>query len=218
MQFEDGAQVISADGEKVGKITRVVIEPETKEATHIVIQKGLLFTEDKIVPMSMVGPAGEEHVELRVNAGSLDQLPDFEESHFIATETAILSSAHSPSGIGSVYWYPPVASRWTIDNPMSGGDRRTKFSKQTTQNIPKGAIALKEGAKVYSRDEQIIGNIERVITSSPEEKVSHLLVSQGLIWTEKKLVPVNWINEVGEDVVRLSVTTEFIENLPEYQP
>ena len=43
MQFKQGAEVFSSNGERVGTIHRTVIEPDTREITHLVIQKGLLF-------------------------------------------------------------------------------------------------------------------------------------------------------------------------------
>lgn len=83
MQFTEGAKVFTADGERVGAIDRVVLKPDTKEVTHLVVQKGFLFTEDKVVPMSLVGPATEDRVTLREDAGDLQALPDFEESHHV---------------------------------------------------------------------------------------------------------------------------------------
>jgi sporulation protein YlmC with PRC-barrel domain len=99
-------------------------------------------------------------------------------------------------------------------------DKEKVYIKETSRkNNLEDSIALKEGARVISNDEQLIGTIERVITIAPEkERVTDLVVSQGLIWIEKKQVPVHWISNVTEDVVTLSVSSESIENLPEYQP
>jgi hypothetical protein len=99
-------------------------------------------------------------------------------------------------------------------------DKEKVYIKETSRkNNLEDSIALKEGARVISNDEQLIGTIERVITIAPEkERVTDLVVSQGLIWIEKKQVPVNWISNVTEDVVTLSVSSESVENLPEYQP
>ncbi len=43
MQFKRGAEGFTADGRKVGGIDRVVIDPRTREVSHVVIRKGFLL-------------------------------------------------------------------------------------------------------------------------------------------------------------------------------
>ena len=71
MQFVQGAGVYTADDQQVGHVDRVVIDPKTLEVTHIVVQKGFLFTEDKVVPLDLIAEANEDRVALREHAGKL---------------------------------------------------------------------------------------------------------------------------------------------------
>jgi hypothetical protein len=104
-------------------------------------------------------------------------------------------------------------------NAGAGEKEKVYIKEISRKNNLEDSIALKEGAKVISDDEQLIGTIKRVITAAPEEeRVTDLVVSQGLIWIEKKQVPVDWISNITEDAVTLSVSSESVENLPEYQP
>jgi len=216
VQFKDGANVYTADGERVGTIERAVIEPGTKEVTHLVVEKGFLFTEDKVVPMSLVGPATENKVTLRDNAGDLEELPDFIESYYVSTDTVDQRPQQQAPGIGSIYWYPPIGSR-----PATGlfdTNTRSQYVRETLKNIPEGSVALEEGAKVISSDDKPVGKIEQIFTDSPEDRVTHILISQGLIVKEKKLVPVNWIGSMSESEIKLVVSSRFIDTLPDYQP
>ena len=45
MQFKQGATVSTYDGKNVGHVDRVVLNPKTKEVTHIVVRKGLLVSD-----------------------------------------------------------------------------------------------------------------------------------------------------------------------------
>jgi uncharacterized protein YrrD len=83
MQFRDNAEVQTNDGQKVGRIDRVVIDPNSKEVTHLVVQKGFLFTKDKVVPIDEVVTGSEERVVLDSKRESPDDYPDFEETHYI---------------------------------------------------------------------------------------------------------------------------------------
>jgi uncharacterized protein YrrD len=214
MQFKEGAKVLTADGERVGTIDRVVLEPDTKEVTHLVVQKGLLFTEDKVVPMSLVGPATEDQVILREDAGDLEKLPDFQDSHYVPVDRG----PHPPGAAHwarPVYLYPPIGAWWTADS--YGDYAKPRHVAKTEKNIPNGTVALEEGAKVIGSDGERVGDIERIFTDPLEERATHLLLSEGLILKEKKLVPTGWMSNVFEDEVHLSVDSDFVESLPEYQ-
>lgn len=215
MQFREGAKVVTADGERVGSVDRVVLEPESKEVTHLVVEKGFLFGEDKVVPMSLVGPATEEKVTLRRDAGNLEDLPNFEESHYFPAETEPQRPPEPATWARPLYLYPPVGSWWS-----SGGYAaytQPQYVLKTERQIPEGTIALKEGAKVVSSDGEQIGDIERIFTEPQENRATHLLISEGLILKEKKLIPTRWLSTVLEDEVFLSVDSDFVERLPEYQ-
>jgi uncharacterized protein YrrD len=77
--LKEGAEVISADGEHVGKVERVLVDPRDDRATHFIISKGLLFKENKLIPMSWVRDVGEDQVTLAVGSRFLQELPDYME-------------------------------------------------------------------------------------------------------------------------------------------
>ena len=217
MQFKEGAKVFTADGERVGTIDRVVLEPDTKEVTHIVVQKGFLFTEDKVVPMSLVGPATQDRVTLREDAGDLEKLPDFREAHYVPADREpepqpVPGAAHWAR---SLYLYPPVGAWWATSS-FADYDR-PQYVVKTETNIPEGTVALEEGARVISSDGEHVGDVERIFTDPLEDRATHLLISEGLILKEKRLIPTGWMTSVLEDEVHLSVKSEFVENLPEYE-
>lgn len=219
MQFKNGAGVYTFDGQNVGHIDRVVLNPNTKEVTHLVVRKGFLFTEDKIVPLHVIESAIEERVALREDAGNLDGLPPFEETHYIPLDKDDLRSSAYPIGTAAaLYWYPPRGG--SISYPGSSGyarpfPRRTKT--ETEQNIPEDTVALKEGSRVISTDSQHVGNVVRVFTEPQDNQVTHLLISDGFIFKVKKLIPVSWISEIQEDEIFLGVGVAMLDTLPEYQ-
>ncbi|MGD8463446.1 MAG: PRC-barrel domain-containing protein [Anaerolineae bacterium] len=215
MQFKAGANVFTADGEKVGTIDRVVLDPDTKEATHLVIQKGFLFAENKVVPMSLVGPATEDRVTLREDANDLGELPEFEVAHYVPAEPETQPAPDDADWASPVYHYPPFGAWWTT--MPQGGYAVPPYVAKIEKNIPEGTVALKEGAKVVDREGKHIGDVERIFTDSLEDRATHLLISEGLLFKEKKLVPTSWLLNVFEDEVRLSVEADVVDNLPEYQ-
>lgn len=71
MQFKEGTDVFTIDGDKVGSIDRVVIDPRNNEVTHLVVRKGFFFPTDKVVPMDLVRTAEAWILILSINCRSI---------------------------------------------------------------------------------------------------------------------------------------------------
>ncbi len=107
MQFKQGTKVYTSDGKDVGSVDRVVLHPKTKEVTHIVIRKGFLFSEDKIIPLALIDSTTDDRVTLRGIASDLDTLLPFEETHYIPLDKGEISNADYPVGwVTPAYRYP----------------------------------------------------------------------------------------------------------------
>ena len=216
MEFKQDAKVFALDGREVGHVDRVVLDPTTKAVTHIVVRKGFLFTEDRVVPLDLIVAATAEHVTLREDAGDLHALPKFEEPHYVIPEDERIAASDNPAS--PVYPYPPLASGSLIGYPTSLNYGEPPYATYLEQNIPDGAVALKEGAKVFTDDNQPVGNIEQVFTDFwIGDQVTHFLVSKGLLLKEKKLVPISWVSSIGEAEIRLAVSARLLGMLRPYE-
>lgn len=242
MELKEGTSVFTSGGKEVGKINRFILNPATNEVTHIVVQKGWLFSEDKVVPFEMVNSATEDKVVLSENIESFDQLPPFEESHYIDADVSrggnprselneragrmtsektnrerTVESDVSHGGYPryqvapAYYWYPPYGYNgypvgyygWPI--------------METTRNIPENTIPLKEGSDVVSFDGKKVGEIERLFVASNSNQVTHFVISQGLFFKDRKLVPAHWVRSAEEGKVHMAVSTELLESLPAFE-
>ncbi|HJR79109.1 MAG TPA: PRC-barrel domain-containing protein [Anaerolineales bacterium] len=214
MEFKQGAEVFSGDGEKIGTLSRVVIDPRTREVANLVVEKGLLFKTDKVIPVTLVDLDIEDRIVLKkTNQDILEDFPDFETSYYVP-----LDQPDNPyqDDIEASYLYPPLHLGWTAGGHL--GYPVPEYVLKTEQDIPEGTVALEKGAKVISRDGEHVGNVEEIITESQGDRVTHFVVSEGFLLKEHKLVPAVWIAEVTEEEIHLSVNTGVFERLPEYQP
>ena len=212
MQFKKNAEVITSDGEKLGTIDRVVIDPDSNDVTHLVVSKGFLLTTDKVLPIELVSYSTEERVVLKEGVADFEDLPHFEQSYYVRVESGEPIQPVEETFVPSLYWYPPMGTRWDLG--VETGYDQPQYKIQTEKNIPEGTVALQEGAEVLSRDEVTVGDIERVITDN--DHVTHIVIAEGLFLKEKKLIPVGWISMVLPDRIHLSVDADFIELLPEF--
>lgn len=216
MQLKKGANVFSSVGEKIGSLDRVVINPETKEVSHLVVEKGFLFNTNKIIPIEYVDMEVGDRIALEKNAQELEALPSYDPNAYINLDRT--GYPDEEQQMDASYWYPPVDySWWATAGGRPGSYPKPRFVK-AEDVIPDETVALKEGAKVLSKDGEHIGNIEEVIVETAEDIATHIVVSEGFFLKERKLVPTIWITDVKEDQVRLSVWSDTFENLPEYEP
>ena len=216
MRLKKGADIYSSTGEKIGTLDRVVIDPETKEVTHLVIGKGTLFKTNKVVALDMVNAEVEDQITLLNPKHDLNEFQDFEETHYVNLE----ETDYPESDVQASVWYPPLNLAWWraggTDNPVMY-PAKPVYVPRTKQLIPEGTIALEEGAKVISKDDKHVGNIEQVLVDPQDNRVTHFVINEGILFKERKLIPVLWISSIDEHEVRLSSTSRVLERLPGYK-
>jgi uncharacterized protein YrrD len=212
MRLVKGADVHSAQGDRLGTLNRVIIDPNTREVTHIVVEKGLMFTTNKIIPIDQVDPHNEEKITLNSSEQDLSQFDDFEENHIVDLDT----TEYPGSDVTNSFWYPPVDYVWWRTGMPAIAPPTPVYTIKSTQNIPEGTVALEEGAKVISADDKQVGSIEELVVDQQDKRASHFIIGAGLLFKERKLVPVTWIANIGEKEVRLSVKSGTLERLPAY--
>jgi uncharacterized protein YrrD len=217
MQFKKGAGVFTSEDKKVGTIDRVVMDPQTKEITHLVVQKGFLFTEDKVLPLDLVSSATGDRITLQEDVDDVQAFPDFKKTHYIPVSEGEAPTAPEEGDAALLYWYPPTGMTWW-GTPGYVPYPKPLYVARTERHIPEGTVALEEGAKAISKEGEHVGNVERVFTNPKGERATHLVISRGLLLKERKLVPTAWVTRVGEDQIHLTVGSSLLNTLPDYQP
>jgi sporulation protein YlmC with PRC-barrel domain len=219
MELKEGVGVFTPGGEEVGRVNRFVLDPATNEVTHIVIQKGWLLPEDKVVPFEMVRTATDERVVLSEDVADFDQLPPFEETEFVRAAdeeprnrvpSADPVYQHAPA----YYWYP---ARSSLGFPGIGLGPYTWPLGETRRNIPEDTVPLREGTNIMSSDGKHVGDVERLFLEEDSNKVTHFLISQGVLFKDRKIVPAHWVKSVEEETVHLVVSSQLLERLPSYE-
>jgi len=208
LQFQQNASVVAANGRSVGQIERVVVNPETRDVTHIVVRGGSLFKrEERVLPIDLIAGTDESRITLRAGAGDLASLPPFEEKRLVGKEMEEPRES-SPTVLPPSVYGPVLTG--VAKEPAPSGE---EFIVKTEQNIPEGTVALKEGAKVITADGKQVGNVERVLADVPADQATHLLVSTGGLGREKRLVPITWVTMMDEDEVHLQVEKDSLKEL-----
>ena len=213
MKFVKGAEVFNTAGERIGTVSRVVIDAKTSDVTDLVVERGALFKEEKVIPVQLLDPATEDRIILRETNQSVDDLPNYETTHYVRVD----QKGAPYDNLETSYWYPPISFQTPAPGRMPAVP--VALDTQTEPSIPEGRIAITEGAAVISADDKHIGNVEQVIMSSEGDSVTHFVIGKGFLLREHKLVPAFWASSMDDDnKIRLSVDASLFDRLPDYTP
>jgi uncharacterized protein YrrD len=203
--FQKNANVANASGKQIGSLERVVLHPETKVITDVVIQSGGLFNKEyRVVPVDLIAETTEKEIVLRNGAEDLETFPIFEQEQLLTPEERPFSP---PTDVPEVIYGVSGMGPAVVPRPED------QFVSKVEQNIPEGTVALKEGAKVLTADDKHIGNVNRVLADPATARATHLIISQGLLATEKKLIPMELVTILDDEAVHLGVTESAIQAL-----
>src|SRR6185312_6797914 len=97
MQVELGARVHSQDGQDIGHIKHLILDPINGYVRSIVVERGLLLKEDTEIPLDAVQAVESNEVHVAYTAAQIKDLPHFDASRY--TEAP-------PEGLARLFPFP----------------------------------------------------------------------------------------------------------------
>jgi len=201
MEISINAKVFCTDGE-VGHVTCVLINPVTKEVTHLIVKKRGLLGQERMVPVDTIIDSFPEKISLRLDQAEFQKMENFIEIKYISGDDPF--DAYLPE---QYYLHPFV---------MPDYDSEYEYNTYYTQveNIPMGELAIRPGAEVYARDGRV-GKVDEFLVSPKDGKITHLILQEGHLWGKVHImIPVSMIDHIGFESVYLTMTKEAVSELP----
>jgi len=180
-----------------GKISNVVIDPDSRQPTHLVVKRGRLHVREILVPVSLVAEVTEAAVFLNVTRETLVGLSDYE-------FTVRKGEFQKPLMVG----YPrPHYMGFPASNKS--------FMVLRQRNVPERSVAVEKGMAILDVDGHKVGKVEGIIVDSKKRQGRYLLF-QRTHETVPQLIPSDLIEDVSGEIVRLRIDGEYVERLPAY--
>jgi len=216
MRFNFRTDILNSSGEKVAELHQIVIDPATDQVTALIAKKGFLFSTDKVIPISLVMDSTEDYIKLYDFEGSYDDLDDYIEVNFVGAEQDRTNTLIDHEGLirPPLISYPPSGFSGIGFVPVIS---RAELPKtEMVKNIPEGTVDIPQHARVLGLDGEHVGNVEEVIVSPRSDKITHFVISKGILFSEEKLIPASWVRGFDSDELKLVVNSKIVEHLPEY--
>lgn len=72
------------------------------------------------------------------------------------------------------------------------------------------------GTDVFGSDGEKVGTVERIVVDSNTKAIHQFIVHRGFLTHDDKLVDVDMVSGQGDDGLRLDLTSEQVDQLPDY--
>lgn len=205
MTYEENSDILAADGEQVGTLRQLVIDPKTRAISHLIVEQGTLFKEAKVIPVEFIAGVNGDQIRLTKPADDL-HLEPFEERHYIPSSAPTDMQPHVDSDVLYAH-IPSVAMKpWQTPYYTAMASLPEAMESEETspveRNIPDKAVTLHEDATVYSFDGENVGTVSEFVVAPETQQVSHIVIEQGFFSPIPKQSPLHGL------VVR--VTKKFI--------
>jgi sporulation protein YlmC with PRC-barrel domain len=202
--FMIGAGVSCADG-ACGEVTRVVINPVTRELTHLVVEPAGRRGLGRLVPLGLADATGGE-IQLRCTIAEFEKLDPAEETQFVPGTKGY--AAYGPEQVLSWPW-SSLGETAAVEGDSVAGISETV----TYDTVPLGEVAVSRGDRVHATDGEI-GHVEGLVIDPRNHHVTHVLLQEGHLWGRKEVaIPISAVTG-ADDGIRVSLTKDGVRDLP----
>jgi sporulation protein YlmC with PRC-barrel domain len=203
-EFTIGADASCSDG-PCGRLTRLIVDPETQAVTHLVIGPEHRGERRRLVPVGLVDDTAGE-IKIRRTKAEFDELDPAEETDLLPGDGGYDQIYNPALGtLGGSARFPALAMASLRPNDGSS------FAAQDA--IPMGEVDVRRGEPVYATD-GAIGKIQGLVIDPGSRHVTHVLLEEGHLWGRKEVaIPVSSVTRI-DDIIRLTIDKQQVQDLP----
>ncbi len=194
--FTIGAGASCTDG-VCGEVTRMVVNPLTREVTHLVVEPKHRHGSARLVPLDLVDATTGE-IRLGCSLAEFEKLNPAEETRFLPEYPGydpdhVLVMPYYSMGIAEAYSRPMTV---------------------TYDAVPLDEVEVRRGDHVHATDGHI-GKVQGLVIDPDSHHVTHVLLQEGHAWGRKEVaIPIGAVTSVDADGIRLNLTKQQVQDLP----
>lgn len=221
MDIQIGRPVISRDGEKVGTVDRVVLDPETRELVEIVVHQGVFFPSDRIIEKQFIeGEDADGQLVLSIDAADAAVLPRFFETKYVIPAPQELYDLPYP--IESFVNAGGMTTSPILWRTGYGGSRNRvaaqslfgysvveSGSVEVRDSLAEGLVAITTGTDVIGSDGRRVGSVTELVYDE-HGTLTGVVTSSGFVIHHHALVSGDMVESITPDQIRLTVPADAV--------
>jgi uncharacterized protein YrrD len=204
MDLYFGSAVEQHDGDTLGHLQRLVYVSETREVRDLVVEGARWGEGPVLMPIGAVDSADDDAVIVALTDEQYDNLRLFADSVNVAPPPVADNSADLEEEPVDLPDLPPVGAATGIES--------IAFTP-IVEEVPRISATdevLSRNSILYATDGEI-GHLRAVTLDDQTRRITCLLGEHGLVFPHDFDIPVDWVSNVRDDAVMLSVAKDEIE-------
>jgi sporulation protein YlmC with PRC-barrel domain len=213
MRLELGTSVHSSEGDDVGALADVVIDPVEKRVTHLVVQPHK-HGESRLVSIDYADSAvGRSEIVLRCSREELDAFPTVDEFSYLRLgDAALVDDPDWDVGVTNVLALPYYDGSYMLETAVYEQNLGVAFDR-----IPKGEVEVRRTSSVLTSDGRYIGDVDGFLVDD-DEHITHFVLERGHLWGRREVtIPIGAVEKVETDTITISLSESEIEQLPAHR-
>ena len=203
-----GTPVACTDGD-YGELADVVIAPDARRVTHVVVAPGGHHERARLVEVERLSAAGRG-LSLDCAREQADSLPEVQDTAYVRIGEELPAGEGNDAGVQDIVTMP-IEDYGTFGVAAMDLDDRYLV---TYDRIPAGEVEVRSRSEIRSSDGKHVGHVDGVVVDATGA-ITQLLLEHRHLWGSRKHVriPSSAIDEIQDDLVRLSVPKDQLEQL-----
>jgi uncharacterized protein YrrD len=188
LQFKLTAPIHCRDG-RVGNLHRVVIDPSTHRVVDLVVERGFLRKQDRVIPVSVVEGATLDDIYLTIDSEQLSEHPAYREVDYeLPASGWQLNTGSRREQMYVWYSYSGISTEYAAV---------PKIHYHIPVGIPSDLLQI--GPATPVRDEHgIVGRLDHLLVDQESWEISHFIVHKGLL-PHELIIPVAWVKSMSDE-------------------
>jgi sporulation protein YlmC with PRC-barrel domain len=207
-----GTKVVDTDGNAIGTLKHLVLDPQSRQVASLVVHQGTLNRREVIVPLGKVSAFGED-VRLALHADEIDALELFHAPHY----QVMPDHWEMPLGFDQRDFFLVGGGGWTAaelpfetTSPTASGTPRFIADPVPTEGQEESDVAA--GMHVFDSAGQRVGDVESVEFDPASGKIGRITIKRGFLFHTEVTIPASMIGSIS-DRVALNVNAETVKSL-----
>ncbi len=192
-----GGTVVFHDGSKAGTVSKIIVDPNRDTMTDVVVKKGVLFADERIVPIGCIDFEENGELHLDIDKDDYKELGRFDDGMYRAPDpdyTGPPGFDASTHGMHNYQFEAVLASGGSLNSGKILGFPGGEGSRNTD---PMTRPALGQGDPVLDVDGEQIGEIDTLELDPTTGEPVRLVVQQGMIFHTTSEIPVASIAQLS---------------------
>jgi hypothetical protein len=211
--FQLGAEVHGGD-DLLGHLSKIAIEPNNWQVTHLIVERGLLIKHAKAIPVTQTQSTSTKGVYLSIDADELDRFEDYEETVVVrevpSSESAAPAVTEPPMPIGRATIAAAELPHMAPYTPPTVGSGLKTIEEKVHLGVSEEDTILDENTAIGNLDEEF-GRLSGIIAGADSYFLSAVIGSQGNLIDRPFVIASSSVKSLGHERIQVTPTRAEIE-------